>query len=251
MYVISGKKGKGFIDTEEGKIRIGHDTIPVKPTFVIDPGDRITVKGNEYCVLPFNPTFSGDISERGPQIIQPYDAAAIIFYSGIGPGSKVIESGSGSGILTSFILWTIGERGELKCIDINERNLQLTSDNIRRFGIQGNVSYVHGDIRSYSEGKGNDSIILDIPDPWLAMESCSKLLKNGGSIVTYCPNFNQTEKTVFAMEKYGIYHRLSFELIKRDLIVREGSTRPDDIAIGHTGFISVGYKVVQNNLSIS
>jgi tRNA (adenine57-N1/adenine58-N1)-methyltransferase len=250
MYILSGKKGIGYLDVEKKTIKIGHDRIHVNSSYVIEAGDTINVRGNEFCALPFNPTFSADISERGPQVIQSHDAAAIIFYSGIKYGSKVIESGSGSGVLTSFILWTIGEKGSLQCIDINEKNLRLTRDNINMFGLGENVTYVKGDVRNYRDETKYDAIFLDIPDPWEAMESCSRLMKNGGSIITYSPNFNQTEKTVMAMEKHGIYHRMSFELLKRDLIVRDGSTRPDDIAIGHTGFISVGFRVVQNGLKI-
>ena len=47
-------------------------------------------------------------SSRNTQIIYPKDAALIVMFSGIGPGSRVVESGTGTGSLTTAFAHYVG-----------------------------------------------------------------------------------------------------------------------------------------------
>ena len=47
-------------------------------------------------------------SSRNTQIIYPKDAALIVMFSGIGPGSRVVESGTGTGSLTTALAHYVG-----------------------------------------------------------------------------------------------------------------------------------------------
>ena len=86
------------------------------------------------------------------------------------------------------------------------------------------------------------TIILDIPDPWNAVENMRKCIKPGGYLVTYSPNFNQAEKNVLTMKNLKFYVLETVELIKRNIIVRENATRPDNNIVDHTAFISIGVR---------
>ena len=66
-----------------------------------------------------------------------------------------------------------------------------------------------------------------------------KCLKPGSFLITYSPNFNQAEKNVIMMKNFKFYVLETVELIKRNIIVRENATRPDNNIIDHTAFITV------------
>jgi tRNA (adenine57-N1/adenine58-N1)-methyltransferase len=51
--------------------------------------------------------------KRGAAIIYPKDAAQILAYADIFPGSRVLEAGAGSGALSSWLLRAIGPTGQL------------------------------------------------------------------------------------------------------------------------------------------
>jgi len=55
-----------------------------------------------YILKPLPPDFIIYLS-RKTQIIYPEDAGLILLYTGIGPGSMVIEAGCGSGALTCIL----------------------------------------------------------------------------------------------------------------------------------------------------
>jgi tRNA (adenine57-N1/adenine58-N1)-methyltransferase len=250
MNTIQGKEESGIHDTESATFSVGGSSYKLRAGQVLDTGDMFHIKNRQFISVPFRPAFASAIAERGPQVILPHDASVMVSFSGITGGSRVIESGVGSGILSAFILWEIGEEGILKSIDINSDNIQIARKNLDRFGIDRGHEYIIGDIRNFDDADRYDAVFLDIPDPWNAMKASSRLLKKGGTLVTYSPNFNQVEKAVVSMGENNIFHHVSMELTRRNLIVRKDATRPDSKGVGHTGFISVGYRYANNDITI-
>lgn len=224
------------------EIGTGSSAIRVPPNLIISPGDIISAKSGQYTALYFQPPEFGNICRRNAQIIQPHDASYMIFRSGVKAGSTVLEAGAGSGSLSSFILWTIGSSGKLVSVDNNQNNIDATRENLENFYDLSNWEPVLGDVRTQKiEGKF-DSVFLDIPDPWNAISNIIDNLKPGGFITTYSPNYNQMEKTVMEMKKLGMLVLENTELIRRNMLVREGSTRPDHNSLWHTAFITFAVK---------
>src|SRR5271157_878176 len=52
-------------------------------------------------------------SSRQTQISYPKDVALIVMFSGIGPGSQVVESGTGTGALTTALAYYVGSTGKV------------------------------------------------------------------------------------------------------------------------------------------
>ena len=236
--LLSGSGSAGSYDTESKKIELNGMTIGTPPSFVLEPGDIIRVKGEELVVTPFTTLRMGDMVKRRTQIIQPWDAAYSMKVLSLKPGMRVLESGGGSGAMSSHILDTIGDSGFLVTVEENSSNCDgLIS--LRKFlKREKNWEIVNSRIEDFSSGEKFDAAMLDLPEPWLAVESMKKILKPGAIFCTYLPTFNQVEKAHTTFAKSGFYVLECSEILRRRILVREGATRPDNDIIGHTAFLS-------------
>ncbi len=185
---------------------------------------------------------------RKTQIIYPEDAGLILIYSGIGPGSVIIEAGCGSGALTCILGNFIRPDGHVYSYDIREKSLKRAKKNVMRANLQEFVSIERGDIvEDDLPHEDVDSIVLDMPQPWKAVERVKKNLKLSGTIVSFSPTIEQVKKTTFALKENGFFEINTYELIKRRIQVKENATRPETRMVGHTGYITFGRKI--HNLS--
>ena len=69
--------------------------------------------GSPFFVL--QPSLSDILrsTKRSTQIIYPKDIGYILIMMGIGPGSIVLEAGTGSGALTTALAWSVGAEGQV------------------------------------------------------------------------------------------------------------------------------------------
>ena len=239
MLILKSDTLTGILDGKNLIAYIGNEKIHLPRNAIIEPGDTIKIKNREFIALNPDPVFFPEVSGRSTQVILPFDASYIIYATGISPGKMVLEAGIGTGSLSFGILKAIGGNGKLTSMDINEESIATARENIARFLPVENWDTYNGDIRTTVLDRKFDVAILDIPDPWNAIEHIRKYMKPGSFLVTYSPNFNQAEKNVITMKKHRYYVLETVELIKRNIIVRENATRPDNNIIDHTAFITI------------
>lgn len=201
-------------------------------------------QGYKFYVLKPLPSDYVIHMTRKTQIIYPEDAGMIIVYSGIGPGSIVIEAGCGSGALTCILGNYIRPNGHIYSYDIREKSLNRARKNVKRAKLHENVSILNGNIISDNlEHKDVDSIVLDLAEPWDAIKKAKLYLKNSGTLVSFSPTIEQVKKTTFALRKNEFIEVITYELIKRKIQVKKNATRPEVRMIGHTGYLTFGRKV--------
>lgn len=242
MLILKSDVITGILDEKKLIAYFGKEEINLPKNTFIEIGDILKLKSKEFVVMSPDSQFFNEISGRTTQAILPFDASYIIYTAGIIPGKHILEAGIGTGSLSYSILKAIGNDGKLITMDINNNTIDAAKKNIEKFIPTDNWETKSGDIRSDNLKGMYDAAILDIPDPWNAIENLKKYIKPGGYIVTYSPNFNQAEKNVLAMKNLKFYVLETVELIKRNIIVRENATRPDNNIIDHTAFISIGVK---------
>ena len=253
MRTLIGKNKGGYIDEEKNLIYMGKETIQIPFNISIRSGDIIKIRGNEYLISDGIPYDFGSAGIRGAQIINSKDSAAIVSASGIRDGAIVLESGIGSGALSVQIGSVIGEKGIIVGIDRDKNTEAIVRKNMELFNTKALLEFHSMDINEYdftSEQRKFDAVFLDLPDPWLCMKNVISSLKQGGRIITYLPNFDQVENTVLEMERNGLYVIETFELIKRNLMVRKDATRPDSEGIMHTAFITIAAKKTMQHINI-
>ena len=147
----------------------------------------------------FNPYFIDLYKKikRDAQIIPLKDIGLIITETGINKSSRVLDAGSGSGALACFLA-TIAK--EVITYEIREDFIEIVKSNIKFLGLK-NIKVKNIDIYNKIEDKNIDVIILDLPEPWNALDNCSSALKVGGFLVSYSPSVPQVIDFVNAVRK--------------------------------------------------
>ena len=248
--IVKSQKETGLLDTSTNLIHLRGKDIHLEPNLVPGVGDRIRIKGDEFLVLEPDPVLFPDYASRTAQIIQPWDSAVILQYCCIIPGKHVLESGIGSGALSLSILRAIGIEGKLTTVEVNVDYIEKARQNVQTAIDTDNWDIVNGSIETFRTDEKYDSVILDVPEPWSAIPNVSSLLKKGGKICTYSPTYNQLEKNCTAMREHGFYVQSSIEILKRDILVRENATRPDNNVIGHTAFMTFGTRLSGSTIKV-
>ena len=190
----------------------------------------------------FNPSFIDLYRKikRDAQIIPLKDIGLIIAETGINKRSKILDVGSGSGGLACFLA-SIAK--EVTTYEIREDFIEIVKSNIESLGLR-NITIKNINIYNDIDDKNIDVLTLDLPEPWKALENCSKALKFGGFLVSYSPSMPQVIDFVNAVRKNEsfVYLKTS-EIIEREWEVEERRVRPKSKGIGHSGFLSFARKV--------
>ena len=181
-------------------------------------------------------------SFRKTQIIYPKDIALIILYSGIGPGSRVVEAGTGTGALTSALAHYVRPTGKVYSYEIREEFVETARKNIERAGLAEFVELKLKDIAQGIEERDVEAVILDLATPWLIVPHAYEALKPSGNFVSFSPTIDQVVKTVEALKENGFIGIETFECLLRGMQVERGKTRPQTLMTGHTGYITFARK---------
>ena len=164
-------------------------------------------------------------------------------YTGIGPGSLVLEAGTGSGALTCILGNYVKPNGHVYSYDIREKSLKQARNNVQKAHLEDVVSIEYGDILIDVDHHELDAVVLDLATPWLAVKKVKSFLRLSGGLCSFSPTIEQVKKTVEALEGKEFYDINTFELIKRKIIVKENATRPTTRMVGHTGYLTFARRI--------
>lgn len=187
--------------------------------------------------------------DRKTQIIYPEDIGLILVYTGVGPGSRVVEAGTGSGALTANLAYYTRPTGHVYTYDVRPKSLRQARRNLTRMGVMEWISIEKRDVTGGIPVEGVDAVILDLPSPWLVVEHAWQALAPGGAICLFSPTIEQVKKNVHALHVSRGYALVqTMEIFRRDYQVKENATRPKSRMIGHTGFLTFARKVEKNDM---
>ena len=237
-YMIKVQAGQTF-HTHKGYLKF--DDIIGKPygsTFKSSLGINFTV---------LKPQLTDYIlkSQRNTQIIYAKDAALIVIFSGIGPGSRVVESGTGTGALTTALAHYVQPSGRIYSYDIREEGQKTADKNLKRAGLNEFVELKLKDVVTGIDERDVDAVILDLAVPWLVVPQAYEALKPSGTIVSFSPTIDQVVKTVEVLREQNFACIETFECIMRGMQIERGKTRPQTLMTGHTGYITHARKVIK------
>lgn len=210
-----------------------------------EPGARVrTHLGREFVALrPSRADFLEKI-RRAPQIMLPKDAAQIVAMTGVGPGSVVVDCGTGSGALAIFLGFLVRPDGRVFSYENREEFADLARRNIEMAGLGGIVQVKLRDVITEGIDEQNaDLVTVDMGGPELVVPKAKAALKTGGYIAIFSPCIEPVQRVCEVLRSEGFREIRTVECILRDLEVRPGATRPSTRIIGHTGYITVARRV--------
>lgn len=205
--------------------------------------EGITVRTTRNARLTaVRPTLSEYVLEmpRGAQVIYPKDLGPILMLADIFPGARVLESGVGSGALTTALLRAIGPTGHVTGYEIRDDFAARALANVHGFlGPDVPVDVHVRDVYAGIDERDLDRVVLDLPEPWRVVKHVISALRPGGIVCAYLPTILQVGRLreELASGPFGMVE--SLEVLQRTWHVEGQSIRPDHRMVAHTGFLTV------------
>ena len=234
-YLVKAEKGKS-LHTHKG-------FVPYDSLIGKEYGTRTASNlGVEFVVL--RPSLKDLIfkAQRRTQIIYPKDIALIVMFSGIGPGSKVVEAGTGAGALTTALAHYVKPTGKVYSYEIREEFIQTALKNLEKASVTRFVEVKNEDITQGIAETDIDAVVLDLATPWLVVLHAYSALKGSGMIVSFSPTIDQVVKTVEALRENAFVDIETIETLLRGMQIERGKTRPETLMTAHTGYITFARK---------
>ncbi len=239
-WVVKIEKGKVF-GSDRGVAR--HDDIIGKPF-----GSSIELSAGFRAYL-FKPLLI-DYLEKGfarkTQVLYPKDMGLIVLLLGVGPGSRVLEAGIGSGFMTAVLANIVRPSGKVYAYEVREEFAKVAMRNLERIGLDKFVEIRIRDIKLGVDEKDLDAALLDMPDPWDALRVVHEALKPSAPIVFFLPTASQVDKLLTKLHEFGGFKDIRvLETMLREYRPVPGALRPETTMVGHTGYIVFARKILK------
>jgi tRNA (adenine57-N1/adenine58-N1)-methyltransferase len=183
--------------------------------------------------------------KRSTTVVYPKDLGYLLLETSVGPGTRVVEVGTGSGALTLVLARLTAPDGKIYSYERKEEFSQNARKNLERYGLEKNVEFFVRDVGLDGFTVTDaDAVFIDVPEPWDILPWAAKALKGGHHAVSWSPNIEQVQKTVDAMKANHFTRINTAEIILRDLLVRERGIRPREHGITHTAYLTSGQLVL-------
>lgn len=208
-------------------------------------GTRLVTNKDKYVYLLRPTTYDYIMKiQHGTQIVYPKDIGYIIARAGVASGQTIVEIGTGSGSLTSYIASVVKPRGHVYTFDVDESFMKIAEKNIARAGLSKYVTQHKLDLKESKKLPVSDAdlVLIDLGDPWTIIPQARKMLKASGGVFAICPTMNQLEKLTMALVENEFTDIESSEHIMRTIEAREGKTRHSFQGIGHTTYLCYARK---------
>jgi tRNA (adenine57-N1/adenine58-N1)-methyltransferase len=236
-YMVKVEHGKIF-HTHKGYIQMDD---------IIGKEYGLTVKsslGASFAAL--KPTLNDYImkSSRKTQITYPKDAALIVLLSSICAGSRVVESGTGTGALTTALAHYVKPTGKVYSYDVRREFQETAEKNLRRAGLIDYVELKNLDVTLGIAETNVDAVVLDLATPWLVVPHAFNALKPSGTLVSFSPTVDQALRLTEALKAAGFVGVETVECLLRGMQMERGKVRPQTLMTAHTGYITCGRKAL-------
>lgn len=181
--------------------------------------------------------------KRRTNIMYPKDVAWLLGELDLGPGSRVVELGCGSGSMTQALARAVRPGGRVFSYDRREDFLELARSNLAAAGIEEGVEFR---LREAEQPLENavDAVFTDVPEPWVELPVIHDALLGSGRFAAGTPTFNQAERLAAALIGGGFAMVQTVEILLREILARPGRTRPAHRMQGHTQLLTSATKIL-------
>ncbi|MEY7851582.1 methyltransferase domain-containing protein [Natrarchaeobius sp. A-rgal3] len=250
-------------DDEERSDRVPVLLVCDDREFLVEPGEEM---GTDLGVLEVPAdvepgetveTHLGDAFEvrrlRGPDLFHhfertgapmvPRDVGLVIGETGISRGDRVLDAGTGTGVLAA----SMARAGaEVMTYERDPEFADVARENMALGGVVEAVDVRTGDLREELEGlepSSFDVLTLDTGDAADVVGHAPDLLVDGGFVAVYSPFIESTRAVVEAAHESGLSNVRTRETIQREMQFDDRGSRPSTAPVGHTGYLTIARNV--------
>jgi tRNA (adenine57-N1/adenine58-N1)-methyltransferase len=178
-------------------------------------------------------------------IVYPKDLGLLLLETSVGPGSRVIDIGSGSGAMTFVLAKLVAPDGRVFSYDRRQDFIDNAKRNVERTGYGSNVQFICSDVAQTGFSPEEvDGVFIDVPEPWDIVPHATKVLKGGHHLVSWSPNIEQVKRTVEILRANHFIRIKVSEVVEREMLVRERGVRPRERGITHTAYLVRAQRVL-------
>lgn len=239
VELTSLRKGFYILRLEKGKVLQTHRGVICHDDLIGKEWGAEVMSHLEKPFYLYPVTLSGMLknTRRNTQILYPKDIGYILITLGIGPGSKVIEAGTGSGGLTQALAFYVGETGHVYSYESRPQMLDLAQKNLALLELTDRVDFKLRDIITGFDETNVDALFLDVPTPQDYVHQVKKALRPGGGFGCILPTANQVIRLLSALRRNDFSFIDVCEIMLRFYKPEENRFRPTDRMVAHTGFL--------------
>jgi tRNA (adenine57-N1/adenine58-N1)-methyltransferase len=244
LIILFDGKTKFLVKVGADKFHGNHGYIELEELAGKEFGDEVkTHLGYSFVILcPVLEDLTMKV-KRESQIVYPKDIGIIMLKSGVFPGAKVLEVGTGSGSLTIAFANFVRPDGKVITYERRVDFVELAKGNLQKAGLEKFVEFKNQDVKSKLKEKNADFVMLDLPNPWDIIPHVRDSLKGGKRICCLLPTIDQVMEAVFYLEKNKFTAIETVEIWLRKILVRKGKTRPEQNMPSHTAYLIFGTKI--------
>jgi tRNA (adenine57-N1/adenine58-N1)-methyltransferase len=176
-------------------------------------------------------------SRRNTQIMYPKDIGYILVNMGIGPGCRVVEAGTGSGVLTTALAWAVGPQGHVVSYEVRPDMQNLARKNLEKLGLLDRVDLKLKDIALGLDESHVEILFLDVPNPYDMLEQVYTAMMPGGFFGCILPTSNQVSRMISALHRNNFAFVDICEIMLRFYKANPNRLRPTDRMVAHTGYL--------------
>ena len=214
--LLIDKKGKKtLLTTEKEKVSTQYGLISKKDLNKAS-GKIRTHTGKE--LLAIKPSFLDQVEgmKMGSRPIYPYDSGIMGALLSIKKGTKVLESGTGSGGNTIYL----AELGaEVDTFEKEERFFKIAEKNLEKYN---NVKTNQGNVlEAELKNENYEVIFLDLQNPQEAIEKLHSKLKIGGFVGVYTPTMDDIKPVWRKFDELEYLDIRAIQLDLKEVIVKK------------------------------
>lgn len=243
--LLLGKDGKSYlVKLQEREFHTSKGVIDLREVIDKKSGDTIESHiGEEFTIL--RPSMADHLKKikRVPQIMLPKDAAQIIAHTGIGPGARVVDAGTGSGALAIFLGNIVRPDGRVYSYEVREDFIKIARENIEKVGLSDVIEVKKQDIYEGIDESELDLVALDLPSPERVLPHAENSLKPGGYLSAFTPCVEHIQRLYEELPNHKFQNYETIECLVRNFQVSKECTRPSTRMIAHTGYLTFARRV--------
>lgn len=206
----------------------------------VESGDTLeTHLGDEFQVRRLRgPDLFHHFERTGAPMV-PRDIGLVIGETGIARGDRVLDAGTGTGVLAAMMARA---GAEVVTYEQDADFADVARENMALGGVEDDVDIRTGDVTEEIdalEPSSFDVLTLDTADAPAMVEHAPDLLVDGGFVAVYSPFIESTREVSETARDVGLSNVTTRETIQREMQFDERGSRPTTAPVGHTGYLTI------------